>query len=103
MDEVTKKYNLLSQKKWMYQPEIARLEKQLVSKTQAEDAIEALNAFRNDIKKLKRERRDACQRKTAEARIKIQESLDGLSVDADTQALENVREAIHKKEAQADW
>ena len=40
--------------------------------------------------------------KTADARIKIQESLDGLSMDADTQALENVRSGINKRVAEAD-
>ncbi len=38
----------------------------------------------------------------AEARVKIQETLDGLSTDADIKALENVRETIHKKVAEAD-
>ena len=105
MDEGDEEVQLaLAEEMDVLEPEIARLEKQLENcKTQAEDAIEALNAFRNDIKKLKREKEEMLAKaKTAEARIKIQESLDGLSVDADTQALENVREAIHKKEAQAD-
>ena len=35
--------------------------------------------------------------KSAEARMKIQESLDGLSLDADSQALDNVRESIEKE------
>ena len=105
MDEGDEEVQLaLAEEMDVLEPEIARLENQLNNcKNQAEDAIEALNAFRNDIKKLKREKEEMLAKaKTADARIKIQESLDGLSVDADTQALENVREAIHKKEAQAD-
>ncbi|MEC7984737.1 MAG: PspA/IM30 family protein [Myxococcota bacterium] len=105
MDEGDEEVQLyLAEQMDLLEPEISKLEKQLENcKAQAEDAIEALNNFRTDIKKLKREKEEMLAKaKTAEARIKIQEQLDGLSVDADTQALENVREAILKKEAQAD-
>ena len=85
-------------------PQIESLEADLDNiKRQAEQSMTALNNFREDIKKLKREKEEMLAKvKTAEARIKIQESLDGLSVDADTQALENVRTHIHKKVAEAD-
>ena len=70
---------------------------------QAEESRKAIEAFRTDIEKLKRERDETLARKaTAEARIKLQESLDGLSTDADLRALENVREHVGKLEAQAD-
>lgn len=70
---------------------------------QAEEAKEGLVSFQGEIDKLKRERDEMLAKKaTAEARIKIQESLDGLSTDADIRALENVREGIHKLQAQAD-
>ena len=39
---------------------------------------------------------------SAEARISIQETLDGLSTDADIKALENVRTGIEKIAAEAD-
>ena len=39
---------------------------------------------------------------TAEARIKMQETLDGFSLDADVQALDNIRSSINKKVAEAD-
>ena len=39
--------------------------------------------------------------KSAQARIKIQDQLDGLSVDAEVKALENVREHIHTLTAEA--
>jgi phage shock protein A len=70
---------------------------------QAEDAKKTLIQFQGEIEKLKRERDEMLAKKaTAEARIKIQESLDGLSTDADIKALEGVREHIHKMHAQAD-
>ena len=69
----------------------------------ADTAMEQLNLFTNEIKKLKREKETmVAKAKTAEARQKISETLDGLSVDADTQALANVRESIEKKVAEAD-
>lgn len=70
---------------------------------QAEDAKDSLVSFQGEIEKLKRERDEMLAKKaTAEARIKIQETLDGLSTDADIKALENVRENIHKMQAEAD-
>ncbi len=70
---------------------------------QAEDAKQGLVQFQAAIEKLKRERDEMLAKKaTAEARIQIQESLDGLSTDADMKALDNVREGIHKLQAQAD-
>jgi phage shock protein A len=78
----------------------AQLEK--VNK-QAEDAKDSLVSFQGEIEKLRRERDEMLAKKaTAEARIKIQESLDGLSTDADIQALDGVREHIGKLQAQAD-
>lgn len=70
---------------------------------QAEDAKEGLMAFQGEIQKLKHERDEMlAKRATAEARIKIQASLDGFSTDADIKALENVREHIQKLHAEAD-
>jgi phage shock protein A len=72
------------------------------AKKQAEDAMEALNSYKASIIKLKREKEEVIAKaKTAEARIKIQEELDGLSLDSDSQALNNVREAVEKKAAEA--
>lgn len=79
-----------------------KIELEKVSK-QAEEAKEGLVAFQGEIEKLRRERDEMLAKKaTAEARIQIQETLDGLSTDADIKALENVRENIHKLQAQAD-
>jgi len=70
---------------------------------EAEEAKKGLVSFTAEIEKLKREKDEMLARKAnAEARIKIQETLDGLSTDADIKALENVREEIKKKQAEAD-
>lgn len=71
--------------------------------TQAEEAKGGLIQFAAEIDKLKREKEQMLAAKAnAEARIDIQEALDGMSLDADVQALENVRESIHKLKAEAD-
>ncbi len=70
---------------------------------QVDDAKAGLIAFREEIEKLRREKEEMLARKaTAEARLEIQRSLDGLSTDADIQALENVRTHIKKLQAEAD-
>lgn len=70
---------------------------------QAEDAKAGLIQFQGEIEKIKREKDEMIAKKAnAEARISIQETLDGLSTDADIKALENVREHISKMQAQAD-
>jgi phage shock protein A len=70
---------------------------------QAEEAKSGLLAFQGEIEKLKREKEQMIAKKAnAEARIRIQETLDGLSTDADVKALENVREHISKLQAEAD-
>ena len=70
---------------------------------QAEEAKAGLIAFQGEIEKLKREKHEMMAKKAnAEARIQIQETLDGLSTDADIRALDNVREGIDKLQAEAD-
>ena len=70
---------------------------------QAEDAKGGLIAFQAEIEKLKREKESMLAKKAnAEARIGIQETLDGLSTDADIKALDNVRTHIDKLQAEAD-
>ena len=71
--------------------------------SQAEESKSGLLSFQGEIEKLKREKMEMLAKKAnAEARLKIQETLDGLSTDADIKALENVRESIEKKTAEAD-
>lgn len=70
---------------------------------QAEDAKSGLLQFQAEIEKLKREKDKMLAAKAnAEARIQIQETLDGLSTEADVKALDNVREHISKLQAEAD-
>ena len=70
---------------------------------QAEEAKAGLVTFQGEIEKLKREKHEMLAKKAnAEARIQVQETLDGLSTDADIRALENVREGIDKLQAEAD-
>ena len=70
---------------------------------QAEDAKAGLLSFQAEIEKLKREKEKMLAAKAnAEARISIQETLDGLSTEADVKALDNVREHIEKLQAEAD-
>lgn len=70
---------------------------------QAEEAKSGLLTFQNEIEKLRREKDEMLAKKAnAEARIQIQETLNGLSVDADIKALDNVRTNINKISAEAD-
>ena len=70
---------------------------------EAEEAKSSLVAFQSEIDKLRKEKDEMLARKeTAEARIKIQETLDGMSTDADIKALDNVRSHIGKLQAEAD-
>jgi len=71
--------------------------------TQTEEAKSGLIAFQEQIRKLQREKEEMLAKKAnAEARITIQETLDGLSTDADIKALDNVRTHIDKLQAEAD-
>ena len=70
---------------------------------QADEAKDGLLSFQTEIEKLKREKEQMlAKRANAKARIDIQESLDGLSMEADVKALDNVREHISKLQAEAD-
>lgn len=70
---------------------------------QAEEAKGGLISFQAEIEKLKREKEQMLAKKSnAEARIRIQETLNGLSTDADIKALDNVRQHIDKLQAEAD-
>ncbi len=67
----------------------------------AETAKDSLRDIKVEIDKLKREKdRVVAQIKDAEARKQIQEQLDGLSVDDEVKALDNVREYADKVRAE---
>ena len=95
---------VLIQKKDELTARIATLQGELEKVgAQAEDAKSGLLAFQGEIDKLRREKEEMIAKKAnAEARIQIQETLDGLSTDADIKALENVREHVDKLQAEAD-
>ena len=95
---------VLIQKKDELNTAIAEIQTELEKVSgQADDAKAGLVAFQGEIEKLKREKHEMLAKKAnAEARIQIQETLDGLSTDADIRALENVREGIDKLQAEAD-
>ena len=68
----------------------------------AEEAKSALLSVKSEIDKLKAERdRMLAQMKSAQARLAIQSQLDGLSVDAEVQALDKVREHIKNTVSEA--
>lgn len=70
--------------------------------TDAEEAKSQLLEIKGEIDRLKAEKdRMIAKFQSAEARLKIQESLDGLSVDADVKALSGVREHIKGRVAEA--
>lgn len=70
--------------------------------TDADNAKDSLMQVKTEIDKLKAEKdRMLAQMHSAQARIKIQGQLDGLSVDAEVQALGAVRDHIKGQVAQA--
>jgi phage shock protein A len=69
----------------------------------AESAKSSLLTVQSEIKKLKAERDTMLAKlQSAQARMKIQEQLDGLSVDAEVVALDKVREHIKTTIAEAN-
>ncbi|HXT20487.1 MAG TPA: PspA/IM30 family protein [Thermoanaerobaculia bacterium] len=73
------------------------------AKSDADSAKASLIGVQSEIKKLKSERETMLARmQSAQARIRIQEQLDGLSVDAEVKALDNVREHIKTTIAEAN-
>jgi phage shock protein A len=95
---------ILIQKKNQLTSEIAELKSDLdVAQKDADSAKSSLLNVQGEIKKLKAERDVMLARmQSAQARIKIQEQLDGISVDAEVKALDNVRDHIKNTIAQAN-
>ena len=95
---------LLIQKKDELTTAIERLSKELDKvAAQAEESKGGLLQFQGEIEKLRREKDEMMAAKaTADARIQIQETLSGLTTDADIAALDNVRTGIKKLQAEAD-
>lgn len=78
--------------------EIDRVGSELADITaEAEAAKQNLAAFQNDIERLRDEKvRMLARFSNAKARLRLQETLSGLSLDADLRALEAVREHINR-------
>jgi phage shock protein A len=95
---------VLIQKKNALEKELAELREELnLAQKDADSAKSSLITVQSEIKKLKAERDSMLAKmQSAQARIKIQEQLDGLSVDAEVKALDNVREHIKTTIAEAN-
>lgn len=94
---------VLIQKKEALESSIATLSVELEqSRRDAEEAKSSLNSMKAEIGKLKDERDSMLAKlQSAQARIQIQDQLEGLSVEADVRALDNVREHINNTAARA--
>jgi len=94
---------VLIQKKNALEAGIRQLEQDLdLARNDAEEAKSSLLQVKSEIQKLKDEKnRMLAQMHSAQARLKIQNQLDGLSVDAEVRALDNVREHIKNTVAEA--
>ena len=95
---------VLIQKKNQLVAEIAELQADMQSAhSDADSAKSSLISVQSEIKKLKAERDSMLAKmQSAQARLKIQEQLDGLSVDDEVRALDNVRTHIKNTIAEAN-
>ncbi len=94
---------VLIQKKNALTEEITSLDGDFAeAQKDAEEAKNSLLDMKSEIDRLKAEKdRMIAKFQSAEARLKIQESLDGLSIDAEVQALAGVRDHIKGRIAEA--
>ncbi|HRI53907.1 MAG TPA: PspA/IM30 family protein [Pseudomonadota bacterium] len=95
---------VLIQKKNALEASVTELQADLdLAQKDAESAKTSLLSVQNEIKKLKAEKETMIAKMaSAQARMRIQEQLEGLSVDSDVQALDNVRTHIRTQVAQAN-
>jgi phage shock protein A len=95
---------ILIQKKNQLEKEVADLKTDLeTAGTDADSAKASLLQVQAEIRKLQAEKDNMLAKmESAKARIRIQEQLDGLSVDAEVKALENVRGHIKNTIAEAN-
>src|SRR5207248_5861681 len=95
---------VLIQKKNVLEKEVAELKADLeTSSKDADSAKSSLMNVQGEIKKLKAEKDNMLAKMaSAQARIRINDQLEGLSVDAEVKALDNVREHIKNTVAQAN-
>ena len=95
---------VLIEKKNALEAEVKSLNDELgQAKADADDAKSSLMSVKAEIKKLKAEKdRMLAKMQSAQARIKVAEQIEGLSVDAEVQALDTVREHIKSTVAEAN-
>ncbi len=95
---------ILIQKKNQLTAEITDLKSEMdQAHNDADSAKSSLLSVQSEIKKLKAERETMLAKmQSAQARIKIQEQLDGLSVDDEVRALDTVRNHIKNTIAEAN-
>lgn len=94
---------VLIQKKNQLDAEVAELKGEAdVSVKDADSAKAALTQVQAEIRRLQAEKDNMLAKfHSAQARVRIQDQLEGLSVDAEVKALENVREHIKNTVAEA--
>jgi phage shock protein A len=94
---------VLIQKKNQLSTDVGELEGELkAAMTDADSAKASLMSVQGEIHKLKAEKDTMLAKAaSAQARLRIQEQLDGLSVDAEVKALDNVRDHIKNMVAEA--
>jgi phage shock protein A len=95
---------VLIQKKNQLESDVAELQGEMEAAVKdADNAKQSLMQVQTEIKKLRAEKDAMLARlQSAQARIRIQEQLEGLSVESEVKALENVREHIKTTVAQAN-
>lgn len=95
---------ILIQKKNQLSQDVAEYQMELeTAQSDADSAKSSLIGVQGEIRKLKAERDTMLAKMhSAQARIKIQEQLDGLSVDEEVKALDNVRSHIKTTIAEAN-
>jgi phage shock protein A len=95
---------ILLQKQKVLSTQVAELKAETdVAFKDADSAKASLLQVQAEIKKLKAEKdRMLAKMASAQARVRIQEQLEGLSVEGEVKALENVREHIKNTIAQAN-
>lgn len=94
---------ILINKQNALQSEVTELGDELQQARQdADDAKASLLSVQSEINKLKSEKdRMLAKMASAKARVQVQEQLEGLSVDAEVKALDNVRQHINSLSAEA--
>jgi phage shock protein A len=95
---------VLIQKKNQLAAELSELKTDMeTARSDADSAKSSLIGVQSEIKKLKAERDSMLAKmQSAQARLRIQEQLDGLSVDDEVRALDNVRTHIKNTIAEAN-